>query len=48
MLKSFLDKAMVDCKKLTFQLIITKTGSKFLMQKIDEAYNKLNGLLIDC
>jgi GLPGLI family protein len=32
-LKSFLEKSMVDCKTLTFQLVITKNGSKFLNEE---------------
>jgi len=33
-LKSFLEKSIVDAKKLTFQLIITENGSKFYSEKI--------------
>ncbi|SHL48531.1 GLPGLI family protein [Flavobacterium xanthum] len=33
-LKSFLEKSIVDAKKLTFQLIITENGSKFYNEEI--------------
>jgi GLPGLI family protein len=32
-LKSFLAKSMVDCRKLTFQLIIAENGSKFVNEE---------------
>lgn len=33
-LKSFLEKSIVDAKKLTFQLIITENGSKFFNEEM--------------
>lgn len=41
MLKSFLEKAMIDCKSLTFQLIITENGSKFLNKENLESDNNI-------